>query len=360
MLKRDRQLRDAREQFRPYMTPDIIEYVELFKEGNFAPRLSRVVIRQSADNQYFVGVMRIGQRLNQFCASFVPDVGTYEDRLFAKDKMDEILTIEEQEGFDVIDEFSAPRVDILDNVFLSHRIEHEKGQTFFAKHHLQSEHLCHQAIPAGLHVYALVTADGDCRIIDSHDAGSPLQGENLITGRSRVFLQTLSRLDGFRGALFEGFFDGQNLYVTDAGYCHDQVMFDWPLKKRMRFLYKFLLPMSDNEGCRFIVPEKGHPEKWTQTYRYGVTKGRLVRDIDTLFSLQPAYTNRFVFPGTLISETAPLTVTGTAVKNGILQTTNRELNDSGVYYPASARVDAYHDYNIVGHDPTLTHTPLMF
>ncbi|MDC8832975.1 hypothetical protein [Alteromonas gilva] len=321
MLRKENiELSKARRNFAQHMKPNIIKYVELEGRSRRHIKLTRIVISELPDGQFTVGVMRYGQKIDTYSCSYVPDVGIYSQRYFAEEKLNEILTIEEMEGFEVSDEYEAPIQNLFDKRFEFGRLNASNNVAFYGAHQHEHHRFISQPIPAGLHVIAKVDAFGNMAIQDINFANKPLQESNLISQRAESYLRSIMSVDGFRGACLEGFFDGQNLFVVDAGYLHDQCFADTPLKDRLEIIEGLITKFDQPDGCRFISGSINKPESWMNTYRFGRNKGMLLRETNSKFILQLDPTQSQ--PGTMLSESNVSTYIGGHVVDGVLSLRN--------------------------------------
>lgn len=320
LRKESAELSKARRNFAPHMKPNIIKYVELEGHSRRHIKLTRIVISELEDGQFAVGVMRYGQKLDTYSCSYVPDVGVFSQRYFAEEKLNEIITVEEIDGFEVSDEFDAPIEHLFMKRFQFDRLAVSSNIAFYGAHqHEYTRFICHP-IPAGLHVIAKIDAFGNMSIQDINLVNKPINESNLISARVESYLKSIMSVDGFRGACLEGFYDGQNLFVIDSGYLHDQCLASMPLKERLVLVDSLISKFDQPEGCKFISGAVCNPEVWMNTYRFGRTKGMLLRETNSKFILQ--HSQGQSNPGTILSEANVASYIGGLLVGGKLSLRN--------------------------------------
>lgn len=358
-LKRNRSLMSQ------HMTPNIVKYVEFEKPGRAKNMLSRVLITQARDGMYSVGIIRVGHKLDRYACSYTPDISRHQQKYFAEEKLEELSTQLEIKGFECVDEFEAPLVDITAMRYQSMRIIAKKGITFFHDNRHEADKFMCQLVPAGLHVIVKIDAFGKVAVHDFQSENVSIDKENLITGRIRSYLKPLIQKEGFRGALMEGFLDHNNLYVVDAGFLHDKALFEVPFEQRAQYIRDIMGSLEQEDGCRFIEPVADNGTAWTSTYRFGLNKGALVKRKASLFALQP--TLQFgeradnMDAGVMLTEGNIVNIMGNRVKDGVLRANidGSLTKKADMFYPCKEELLRPNEYSVIGYDATLTVMPLI-
>ena len=358
-LKRNRSLMSQ------HMTPNIVKYVEFEKPGRAKNMLSRVLITQARDGMYSVGIIRVGHKLDRYACSYTPDISRHQQKYFAEEKLEELSTQLEIKGFECVDEFEAPLVDITATRYQSMRMKAQNGITFFHDNRHEADKFMCQLVPAGLHVIVKIDAFGKLAVHDFQSENVSIDKENLITGRIRSYLKPLIQKEGFRGALIEGFLDHNNLYVVDAGFLHDKSLFEVPFEQRAQYIRDIMGSLEQEDGCRFIEPVTDNGTAWTSTYRFGLNKGALVKRKASLFALQPTleFGERAdnVDAGVMLTEGNIVNIMGNRVKDGVLRANidGSLTKKADMFYPCKEELLRPNEYSVIGYDATLTVIPLI-
>jgi hypothetical protein len=366
LAKNTKSIKKSRRLLSQFMRPNIIRYIELDKLCRTHSKLIRVVISKTPNGLFETGIMRVGHKMDIYSTAYTPDVGVYDQRYFADEKLEELVTVAEQEGFEFSDEFDGDIVDVCSKRYQSTYPLFSESSHFYNQHREKADDFFCQSIPSGLHVLIKIDAFGEMCVHDFHSENTPIAKENLIVGRVKTYLQPLMQRDGFRGALMEAYFDGISVFIVDAGYLHDKSLFNTPFEKRCVVINNILASMEQSDGCRFIYPTKGNACDWINTYRFGLKKAALVKHGKGLFCVQPS--NRFekvckmMDPGTLLSESNKASFIGNKVESGelLLSMSDNIRSRTTVPYPSKVDIVRPNEYSVIGYDEMITEVPVIF
>lgn len=361
MFKFDDSLKKIRQRMAPFMSPSIIKFVELEKRGSLFHKLNRVTMRMTPDSRYEVGVIFHENKLEMGgCEYKVSNV--YDERYFAEEKFEQLTTIDEQNGFECSMEFDAKHIDVCSHSMSLAAIDIEMGMSFFALHQHESSSYMSQPVTGGLHVVIKIDGYGNIAIHDKNNLHYNVSSNNLVTGKAKLYLQKIMRQDGFRGALMEGFYDGDVLQITDASYLHNKALFSIPLERRWKYINHILAPFEQKDGCHYVYPKTTSANEWLKTYRNGMTKkGLLVSHASSLPRLQLANSKVKGKAGTLLTESSFNKYMTDKVDNGrvVLSQTDNQNEVLNVRYPSRASMSLINQYRVIGEKVALSDMPIL-
>lgn len=347
-----------------FMTPNIIKYEEYEKPGSHRSTLTRLMIRQEKDATFSVLSVRVGHKLDRYSADCDIDGEKYTQLFFAQQKLDELTTISELNGYEHVDEFSGAIHDVSSLRYQGLKPRFSVSARFTHDNKKYADDFLCQHIPGGLHVLVKINAYGDISMHDYQNENTTNNATDLINANIKNYLIPLIRRDGFRGALLEAFFDGEHLYVVDAGYLHNKSLYHVPFENRVVYINSILANLEQKNGCRFIYPSNKGIQAWTDTYRNGLKKAALIKLKGGLFAVQP--TNRFeqafekMDAGVILSEVeAPLYLASNCSNEGIeLSPLDNSQPSLTIWQLAKLDSLCLNEYTIVGQPSKLI--PLMF
>lgn len=347
-----------------YMTPNIVKYEEYEKPGSHRSTLTRFMIRQEKDGTFSVLSIRVGHKLDRYSVDCDIDGEKFAQLFFAQQKLDELTTLSELNGYEHVDEFSAVIHDVSSFRYQGLKPKFAVSTKFIHDNKKYADDFLCQHIPGGLHVLVKINAYGEINIHDYQNENSISDATYLINANIKNYLLPLVRRDGFRGALLEAFFDGEHLYVVDAGYLHNKSLFNVSFESRVICINSILASLEQKNGCRFIYPSNKGIQAWTDTYRFGLKKGALVKLKGGLFAVQPS--NRFehafdkMDSGTILSEMdAPIYIASNCSQAGLeLSSLDKSLQSLTISQLAKLDSLCLNEYSIVG--PAANLIPLMF
>ena len=366
LAKNTSSIKKSRRLLSQYMKPNIVKYVELDKKCRTHSKLIRVVISKTSKGLFETGVIRVGHKMDIYATTYTPDVRVSEQRYFAEEKLEEIVTSSEQEGYEFSGDFEGDIIDICKQRYQSKFPELCHGLTFFHNNRDKADDFFCQRIPSGLHVLIKIDAYGEICVHDFHNENAAINKDNIIVGRVKTYLQPLMQRDGFRGALMEAYFDGINVYIVDAGFLHNKSLFKTPFEKRCVIINDLLASIEQRDGCRFIYPSTGNAETWLDTYRFGMKKAALIKRREGLFCVQPSKlfkgASSLMESGTLLSESGGSRFMGNRVKDSVLYLSDIDNIKLSITVPYPSKVDAVlpNEYSIIGYDEMITEVPVIF
>ena len=153
----------------------------------------------------------------------------------AMDKVEEISTCLEIENWEFLQE---QKFDIYD-------VNHELGEmvdwqlnaenTFdFKFHNWEQDVVLTRPLPNGIHGICSLDPYGLIKI-------STIRGNRNIELNDSVMFNMLKKIDGARGFVAEGIFDGIMFWVTDVHYLHDKWIRDMPFIIREKYVTSYLV-----------------------------------------------------------------------------------------------------------------------
>lgn len=366
LTKNTSSVKKARGLLSQYMRPNVIKYVELDKTLRSHTKMIRYVITVNEEGLFALGVMRVGNKIDIYSTTYVPDVEVFDQRYFAEEKLDELVTQREQEGYEFCGDFDGDIVDVTKLRYQSVKPKGVRNTIFFNRFRDHANDYYCQLIPGGLHVLIKIDAFGRMAVQDFNNENVSINKDNLISGRVRSYLKPLMQKEGFRGALMEGYYDGKNVHIVDAGYLHNRSLFKLPFTKRISVINDLLASFEQVDGCSFIYPTTGNTNAWLNTYRFGLKKAALLKHRAGLFCVQPSSKYeahaKIMQSGYLLTEGEHLQFMGNSVDRGELTLSNIDnMRESfHVPYPSNQSSVLANEYSVIGYNSILKDVPVIF
>jgi hypothetical protein len=195
-------------------------------------------------------------------APFIVSVLNYKEiqsKSLADDKLEQLMTVKEIDGYTYIGEQSWKITRLFDSVFNKIRVPVIKS-TFLDVNNLSDPTV--QAVPEGIRVFIKVDEYGQLVTNEvNHINNKDVLKNNISNPWVDCFVNALKSHKDFRGCLIEAFLTGNRIYIVDAGFLVDTHLKETPWHERAEKI-KLILSGFDlvKYGVEFIEPAALHAE----------------------------------------------------------------------------------------------------
>ncbi|WP_338454487.1 hypothetical protein [uncultured Alteromonas sp.] len=216
--------------------PNWITFVDYRKRVGRRMAYYRFVIEKHADNCFMVREFRYNLPNAPYLCMTLSHK-SYPNVFMANERVEHLSSLMDIEGAELMNKEHGEVVELFAGTFTGNRLIPVCPED--TKSFLPSAHTA-QRIKGGLHVYVKVDSMGNTSVQDANHINLPLGENNIEHPGISCFLETLMQPRSFRGALIEGFIDGDDFIVVDADFIGNKHIGGMPWSTRSAILQRIV------------------------------------------------------------------------------------------------------------------------
>lgn len=333
------------------VTPACVsEYIELERDGR-EHRVVRIQKNYRSNGSFYVsehqyGVSSTSGRLCLFSNAF-DSFSVYE----LNEYIENLVRSYETKGYEIVDQINRGQINPLDRTWSLSRLEPCLSSKFYSKNKGRSSEFLTQRIYGGIRVLLTIDCYDNMQLTDIKQCSSISDMQSLRDSVGRLISQ-VKATKNFRGAVLEGFYNGNSLHFTDVGFLLGHDVSSMAFSKRMAMLSQVLPIAETREQSGVIKPVNVADRDWLKISCEQFEQAMLVRHDESSFEDSEQ-------PPCLLTKQPVISLTSSQKYDGAMVMLERDTLErySMIEYPFSQGISADYEMTI---KKSVRQMPVMF